>query len=629
MSPRSYSTKTSANGSNSPRRGREASVQDDSTPLRLSVAGGALGLETYRPLGLGPLVIEEFAWSLPSLKFPVDLSGGVDSFRHKRGELRHLVVQGSQLELERALSQKLRRLLGAGSGKVSLWPVNQGVGLGMWGDSGALAFELLWAPAGSLARMIVCNARTSGERDVPLAQALRVSDSLFGAFAKRSGRILTFTAVATELCQRLAPQLGTRAPAAHGATVSRLEEGEGEWRVSVDAALPPATLELRTVRALELAQLCSAADTAVAEGQLSTAREAYLHALERAPRHPELVELVAQIDAASGEERGEAALGMLVDCLPAAQFGAVGVTLLARTGDTTGAIRALEHTAAHEIYAPVAAELWLRLAEISESAEQQREALDRAVAAAPGLPSARWARFEARTKWQNEEGAIADAEHLEAAARGPARRHAVLLRCGKALVDVGLIASGGQIFERALRYLPDDPVATFGLARALLQANKTKRAITLLERAVSVSDSRGQILLEALVELAQQLAESGGDHPQAIARIVQVPASSPRLYLRAKALEGRWRAVVGDLKGASLAFAELREACEKQPDKPSIQHAARWLSEAAEFERRHLSEFENAERHLAEALRLSPHSRRIRTEYRQIAALALERRGGQ
>ena len=59
-------------------------------PLRLTVAGGALGLELYEPVALEPLVVEDLAWSLPKLRFPVDLSGGVDTFRHRRGELTRL-----------------------------------------------------------------------------------------------------------------------------------------------------------------------------------------------------------------------------------------------------------------------------------------------------------------------------------------------------------------------------------------------------------------------------------------------------------------------------------------------------------------------------------------------------------
>lgn len=643
MSPRSNSKKTQSRRStsrapklpvaNRSKTGRDSLSPDEGSPLRLSVAGGSLGLETYRPVSLGAIRVESICWSLPSLKFPIDLSGGVASFRHRRGQLRKLVVTGQQLELEQALSHRVRSvhkavhkpIPGGNRGSVSLWALDQGIGVGVSGAGEALAFDMHWVPTGSSARLVISNARTSGADKVPLGQALRLSDTLFGKFSERRGRVVTIASVATQLSQLLAPLLGTRAPAASAANVSVLESQEASWQVTLDSSEPSPALALRGIQALELAHLCSDADDQLAGGDLEAARSGYTQALERAPQHPELVRLVAEIDAATGEVRGEAALGMLVDCLPASQFGAVGATLLARTGDLTGAVLAAEHAASLEVYAPVAAELWARLAEISPSAEEQSRALNRAIAASPGLATVRWARFEARAQWQDETGAVADAEHLEAAARGANARHEVLLRCGTKLVDVGLVKSAGRIFERALRYLPDDPEANFGLALSLLQTRKRKRALTLLERAVELSEKRGSLLIGAVIELAQQLAEQAGDHPQAIARIAQVPASQPRLFLRAKALEGRWRAAVGDLKGASLAFSQLREQCERETDKPSIRHAAAWLSEAAEFEKTQMGEIGIAEQHLAEAIRLAPRNRRLRGEYRLVAALVLQR----
>ena len=94
------------------------------------------------------------------------------------------------------------------------------------------------------------------------------------------------------------------------------------------------------------------------------ARGAYLDALERAPRHPELARVIAQIDL-THQGRAEAALGMLVDCMPATEFGAIGAELLSRVGDARGARHAILTSATAEPYAPVAAGLWQRLAALS------------------------------------------------------------------------------------------------------------------------------------------------------------------------------------------------------------------------------------------------------------------------
>src|SRR6187399_1687512 len=66
-----------------------------SVPLRLTVARGALGMELYEPLSLSAFEVSAFAFTLPGLRFPVDLSGGVAQFRHRRGELQHLVFRAT------------------------------------------------------------------------------------------------------------------------------------------------------------------------------------------------------------------------------------------------------------------------------------------------------------------------------------------------------------------------------------------------------------------------------------------------------------------------------------------------------------------------------------------------------
>jgi tetratricopeptide (TPR) repeat protein len=424
--------------------------------------------------------------------------------------------------------------------------------------------------------------------------------------------------LARRLCQELAPTLGARVPDGGTTSIERLDiDADGlRLRLSEGAGLP--ALSPEAVRSLELARLCVSADDALAAGEVSAAREHYMAALERAPRHPELVAVIAQIDAEHGD-RAEAALGMLVDCMPATQFGLTGAALLARIGDTLGARQAVINAAATESYAPLAAGLWQRLSELSPSAEERRDALDRAVACAPALTSVRWARFDARVEWGDERGARADAESLEATAAGPRARHDVLTRAANRLVERGYVRSAGQLFERALRYVPEDPAATFGLARALLGAGRPQRAMALLERSIDLSETQGTVCAGALIELGRLLADHCGDHPQAIARVAQVPASSER-SLEALALEGRWRAGLGDLRGASIAFARLRDACELSGRGPVIPDTVAWLTEAALFENHSLGDVAAAERHLASALRLSPKNVRVRKLYRQTAA---------
>jgi hypothetical protein len=149
--------------------------------------------------------------------------------------------------------------------------------------------------------------------------------------------------------------------------------------------------------------------------------------------------------------------------------------------------------------------------------------------------------------------------------------------------------------------------------------------MALLARAIELGEAKDEVAADALIELARLLAEHCGDHPQAIARVTQVPATSERRY-EALALEGRWRAAVGDLRGASLAFARLRDACELSGRGAVLPDAASWLTEAAEFEDKSLGDLAAAERHLATALRLSPRNPGVRRLYRRTAAALAKRK---
>jgi tetratricopeptide (TPR) repeat protein len=376
-------------------------------------------------------------------------------------------------------------------------------------------------------------------------------------------------------------------------------------------------------RALELAALVVSADDALASGAVDEARAGYLVALEQAPRHPELVRLVADIDLQVGE-RADAALGLVVESMPVTSAGATGAELLWRLGDSDGARQALQSALEHEPFAPLAALLLCRAAEHEPSAVERRSALDRAVAASPGLELPRLRRFHARLEHGDSEGALADAEHLEAMTPGARGKHEKNLLAARALFSKGFVRESRRCFERALRYVPDDANATAGLARALREAGLHERATTLLARAVALSERTGQADADALLDLAFVLASDLKDLPQAIARARQVSVASPR-HVEARRWEARWRAELGDIAGASLAYGRMREAIELSRETPL--HAAEYLLEAAELERTQELDLLAAERHLSVAVRVAPRDEVVAERYRAVAAeLALARR---
>jgi tetratricopeptide (TPR) repeat protein len=392
--------------------------------------------------------------------------------------------------------------------------------------------------------------------------------------------------------------------------------------VALDSAATAPELAAEVTRAAELAELLREADERLGVGDIEAARRAYVTALEQAPRHPEIVRLVAEIDA-KVRGRAEAALGLVVECLPATQAGLVGAELLAQVGDHSGARQAVEAAVSNEVFAPLAALSWLRLAELHPDVVVRVEALDRAVARAPGLPEPRWARFAARVERGDLERALSDAEHLEAVESGARARHDVCRRAARLLLDAGHVRDAGRLFERALRYLPDDATATAGLARALSAGGRADRALALFERAVELGEHSGRFDAEALIDLARLLADHAKDLPQAVARLRQVSAASERV-VEARYLEGSYRARLGDRSGAALAFGRMREAIEL--GSPTARGPSAWLLEAAENSLGVDDDAPAAERHLAVALRLAPSDERIAQRYREVAALLADRR---
>lgn len=588
-------------------------------PLRLTVTRGVLGMELYEPIELGPFDVTRLSLTLPNLKFPLDLSGGVPQFRHRRGDLEHVTLRTDWPRLARFFERRAGDVIGPLRRPLSVFARSQGIGVGLVAESAALAFDLLWVPDERHARFVISEARGVGLPGAALGFALRALDGVFAGLGERQGRVISILDAGAVLGRILLPAVGARAPSARRVRFGMVSTTAEELRIELDASFGPAPLSPAGTRALELAQLVRAADDALARGAADEARAGYLSALEQAPRHPELVRLVADIDL-QVPDRAEAALGMVVESMPATTAGMTGAELLWRLGDFDGARQAVLESVQQETYAPLAALIWCRLAERDPSAIERRTALDRAVALSPGLELPRVRRFEGRLERGDSEGALADAEHLEAMTPGARGKHDKNLRAARAFFAAGFAREARRCFERALRYAPDDARATAGLARALLEAGLRERATTLLARAVALSERGGQPDADALIDLAQVLASDLKDLPQAIARARQVSAASPRLA-EARMLEARWRATLGDIAGASLVYGRMREAIELSSEVP--RDAARYLLEAAEFEHSVERDVLAAERHLAIAVRVAPHDSNVTERYRAVAAEAV------
>lgn len=588
----------------------------DPSPLRLTAARGGLGIESYQPLALGPLTVHDLAWSLPGVRFPVDLSGGVRAFHNRRGELEGLRIAGLPEQFARWLHGRTRHLLGGAFEPPGVWFVEGGLGVGLWCRQGAIAFDLLWAPDGPDVRFVVHNPRGVGFAGPALGQVLSVLDAAFGKLGTRRGRLVVLERCLERLLQELLPALGVRAPALGSARFGALDV-EGEV-LSVSAARDAVFETPEPVaRALTLAELLVQADDTLLAGEPELAREAYVAALERAPRHPEICRAVASLDSAFAE-RAEAALGLLVESLPVTRFGLLGAELLFRTGDRAGAEASVHREVEQEPYAPLGALTWLCFSELYEGAVERLDFLDRALAISPRSAPARWARLEARLQTSDVNGAVADAEHLEAATRGSRERHEVLMRAAERIRQSGFPVPAGRLFERALRYVPRDGRAELGLAECLLRSGKEARALPLLTRAIEDDDEATRSRAELV--LGELLASVYRDLPQAIAHVQRVTALRPADAIRARALEAGWREQLGDREGAALAYARLYDlvATSRESDTTlSVRH----LLDASRFALEANDDLHAARRYAALALRLNPKDPRVQGRYRMVLGL--------
>jgi tetratricopeptide (TPR) repeat protein len=192
-------------------------------------------------------------------------------------------------------------------------------------------------------------------------------------------------------------------------------------------------------------------------------------------------------------------------------------------------------------------------------------------------------------------------------------------RAAEAFCGRGHFAEARDLFERALRYAPDDPEAVTGLGRALRAAGQGRRAVDVFARAVALAARAGTPSPGAEIELARSLAEVAGDRPAAVARVRAIPPGLPE-SAEARFLEGRWRTELGDVAGAGIAFGRLRDAVELFPREPEGSALAAMLVEAAELEERERADLHAAQRDLGLAIRLRPRDPAIASRFRRVAA---------
>jgi cellulose synthase operon protein C len=586
--------------------------------LRLSITKSGIGLEIGGPIPLACASVTELWLRLPQVRFPFDVSGGVARFRHKRGALTRLALELDWDDAARWMATRASGLVAPGAAEVLVAGLDTGSALVTVRSRprspdepvAALAFEVSVLPRDEGLDVVVHGARGAGLRALPTLLAITAVGRWIGRVSRRRGAIFHVADAAAMIARDVLPDAGARVPEVASVTLSVCSiTRSGGLLVFAEGA--PSEPSRRAVRAWETADNLASADDALASADLEQARRATLVALDRAPRQGESSRRLAEIDAHHGG-RAEAALGTLRDSADADGDALLRGDLLLETGDTSGAVAAWTTWASVEPSPWVAALAFAKAARATDDGEQALAWLDSAVAAAPTVPHLRWLRAGRRLEGGRVAEGIADLEHLEAMAVGARDKHESARRAAQLLARAGLSAESTRFLERALRFDPADPIALAGLGVALSAAGRPARGAALLSRAIDEATARREPVGSMLLDLARILGGALEDLPSAIARARTVPDDADGAWA-ARALEGNLRARLGDVEGASLAYARMRELAATSRDRAAVTA----LVEAAEHERAR-GEQAAERRHLTAALALSPHDAALLARTREI-----------
>jgi len=603
------------------------SRENEGLALRLAIGRDGLGIELGRPASVACLDVTELVVRMPQVRFPFNVSGGIAKFRNKRGELERVTIELDTRKLVRWAEPRLRGLVTAGRAAVRVDARRLGATMTVFEsttagsakpttDLAALAFEVTVTTHGDDVVAIVHRARGANLPDVATALAIRAAAALFGNTARREGSRFIIRHPAITLVRHLLPEAGVRAPSGANVRLSGSGQADGALVFAFVRDAVPVEIDAAAILASETAQLLRQGDDARFSGDLERARALDLACLERAPRHPDVAYRIAEIDAIA-KNRAEAALATLREAGgERAPMGTLAGALHLETGDVTSAIAALLHAAEREPANIVSALTYAAAARATRNPLDGLAWLDAAIARAPRIAELRWERARRRLSAGRLADARADLQELEALAEGSREREDVLRRGADLYREKGLGDAAADLYERALLYRPNDPSSLAGLGSALAREGRAARGAALLAHAIQTANACGQPTTWMDLELARILSDRLQDRPAAIARLRAIPDSAPEA-IAARGLEGRLRAVLGDFAGASLAFARMREQCDRNPS------AVPWLVEAAtyEFER---GELLAAQQHAGAALAVAPHDESVLALYKDIGTRIAE-----
>ncbi|MEZ4431318.1 MAG: tetratricopeptide repeat protein [bacterium] len=487
--------------------------------LRLEQGLGRLVLGERQVADL--FAVEEMQLALPEVPSRLDMSGGVERFRHQRARLERLVVFVDDQDLGRALRAALR---GGPIADVEVRALD--------GDLvilGEIAGDL---PAPFIARLRLEPASVADERALLVSVyqtrifgPARLAAPLLAAELLRGlglgARLVGPTAATVDpvdlLLYEICAELGWKAPDRRDVRLVETQCTAGRVRLvtarqtpgrvgprGVGPALEASPGARRFLADYEAKSLYASTEALIADGQLDRAIAAYDRQLEVHPDHPFLVTRLLQLQVT----QGVTSAGALADA------AALARARLTRYPDDQDALCALGVVQQRQGHVEAAAETWARLADLAEKrgdaveAAQARcavaatlaerdapaavRALESALALRRRLPGALRMLADLQARTGDWAAALRTRERLLAREEDPAARRALLHQLGRLALDAaGDLDAAIGYFERALEQGPDDIDALLGLAAAQERAGRILPAVRTLDRAARLLQERG------------------------------------------------------------------------------------------------------------------------------------------
>ena len=598
--------------------------------LRLAIGRGGIAIELDDDVAIGPARLVDLSIRLPGLPFPLDVSGGVARFRHRRGQLARLELDLDGDRLAPHLARDWRGILSADLPEVWLavepWGARVALRTPMdplaKGPRPVLAFDLVVDPTDRGLRLHVLRPRGVDLPAPARVLALRAVESATHRVAVREGGRFVLDGLPDKVAEYILPDLGVRMPAitpmpfAWYATAHRA----GSIVASHDGG---PELHEHVLRARELHDVHLRVDEALIVSDYPRARASILDALELAPHEPALLYLLADLDRHAGN-RAEAALSTLARAPRSArpQDGGLMGTLHEETGDVPAALATYTLSAERDDVSWLGAACFAKAAALCDQPFDALDWLDRAIVRDPTDASLHGVRVRVAFAAGRPGEARSSVEHLDAMLVGAEAKYAVWLLAGQAASERGFGGEAIALYERALARVPDEPRALAGLGTTMIHERRIARGVSLLHRALERAEEASLPTAPIALALAKALADGLDNLPGAIARVRRIPSATDEA-LDARLHEGRWRAALGDSLGAGIAFAQFRELARTRVPSDSRVRGdmiASGLLEAARFERHQHHDILAAHAHASIGLELRPTDAALRAFYRQVSA---------